>query len=166
MAKQCGTIRITGTIGGICFYKMHGEYLARAKSSLSGKRVKTDPAFKTTMEYAGLLGRSSRLAAKLKTGLTLQQRKTIHHGKLTGRVQRLLKEGKTEEDILAMLRPDLLPEAPSGRVEVKTEDKVKIELEDKKREVAQGETSFAEEAIRNAFKAEKRKPGDKELKSG
>lgn len=154
MAKQCGIIRITGTIGGICFYKMHGEYLARAKSSLSGKRVKKDPVFKKTMEYAGLLGRSSKLAAKLKTGLTRQQRKTIHHGKLTGRIQCLLKEGKTEEDILAMLRPDLLPETSSSEAKVT----IKVKTEDKTQEAIQEETSFAEEAIRNAFEAEEGKP--------
>ena len=100
MARQYGTIKITGTIGGICFYQMDGEHYARATSSLSGKRVKTDPAFRSTMAYAGLMGRASKIAAKLKIGLTREERRNINHSKLTGQVQRLLKEGKTEQEIL------------------------------------------------------------------
>ncbi len=107
MAIQSGIIKITGTIDDICFYQMDGKHYARAKSSLSGKRVKSDPAFRNTMKYAGLMGRASKLAAKLKEGLTREERKTINHSKLTGQVQRLLKEGKTEQEIIALLQPDL-----------------------------------------------------------
>jgi len=45
VAKQIGATKITGTIQNICFYKMEGQYYARQKSSLTGKRVKKDPAF-------------------------------------------------------------------------------------------------------------------------
>ena len=56
MAKQMGALQIRGTVGGICFYKMEGMYYARTKSSLSGERVKTDPAFEETMRYAKQMG--------------------------------------------------------------------------------------------------------------
>lgn len=105
MARQYGTIKITGTIDGICFYQMDGEYYARAKSSLSGRRVKTDSAFRSTMAYAGLMGRASKIAAKLKEGLSREERRNINHSKLTGQVQRLLKEGKAEQEILNELSP-------------------------------------------------------------
>jgi hypothetical protein len=52
MAKQTGIILLTGTIGNMTFYKRDSGYYARMKSSLDGRRVKTDPAFRNTMVYA------------------------------------------------------------------------------------------------------------------
>ena len=63
MAKQAGPFFITGTIDQICFYRMDGSYYARAKSSLDGKRVKKDPAFRETMRYAELMGKASSSAS-------------------------------------------------------------------------------------------------------
>lgn len=65
MAKQSGSLRITGTIGGICFYLMDGQFYARAKSSLSGERVKNDPAFTETMRHAKRMGNASKIASVL-----------------------------------------------------------------------------------------------------
>jgi hypothetical protein len=65
MAKQIGLFKITGSFGGICFYRLDGIYYARAKSSLYGKRVRTDPAFKETMKYANRLGNASKIASAL-----------------------------------------------------------------------------------------------------
>jgi hypothetical protein len=64
MAVQVGSLKIRGTITGICFYRMYGRYYARKKSSLTGKRVKRDPVFAKTMYYAGLLGKASQIASK------------------------------------------------------------------------------------------------------
>ena len=60
MAKQIGPHFITGTYHNLCFYEMQGRYFVRMKSSLSRKRVKTDPKFAVTMAYAGLLGKASK----------------------------------------------------------------------------------------------------------
>lgn len=65
MAKQIGILKLTGTICGICFYCIDGVYYARAKSSLSGERVKTDPAFEKTMTYAKRMGNASKIASAL-----------------------------------------------------------------------------------------------------
>lgn len=64
MARQIGLLKITGTIGGICFYRRDNLYYARAKSSLTGQRVKCDPAFSKTMAYAHLLGTASKIASE------------------------------------------------------------------------------------------------------
>lgn len=64
MATQIGLLRITGMVCGICFYRMKGVYYARQKSSLSGKRVKKDPAFTGTMRNAGLLGKAAKIASE------------------------------------------------------------------------------------------------------
>lgn len=65
MAKQIGLLKITGTIDGICFYHMDGVYYAREKSSLSGERVKHDPAFAGTMRCAKRMGCASKIASVL-----------------------------------------------------------------------------------------------------
>ncbi len=52
-----------GTIGGITFYTMYGQQYVRSKSSLTRKRVKTDKAFRKTMENAGRLGKGAKIAA-------------------------------------------------------------------------------------------------------
>ena len=58
-------MKIKGTINGICFYCLDGEFYARAKSSLSGERVKTDPAFAETMRYAQRMGSASTIASEI-----------------------------------------------------------------------------------------------------
>lgn len=65
MATQIGSLRITGTIDGICFYCMNGIYYARGKSSLTGERVKHDPAFAETMRYAKRMREVSKLASAI-----------------------------------------------------------------------------------------------------
>lgn len=65
MAKQIGLLKITGTIDGICFYRMDGVYYAREKSSLSAERVKHDPAFAETMRSAKRMGSASGIASVL-----------------------------------------------------------------------------------------------------
>lgn len=83
---------------------MVGKYYARKKSSLDGKRVKKDPAFKRTMENAGILGRASKTASSLYRVMTAEQRKSKSFRELTGEVMLLLREGVTEEVIVRMLR--------------------------------------------------------------
>ena len=65
MAKQAGILKIRGTIQGICFYCLDGEFYARAKSSLSGGRVKTDPAFSETMWYSRRMSEASKIASAI-----------------------------------------------------------------------------------------------------
>lgn len=62
MAKQ-GANKIVGTIDGLTFYKYGNKYYIRAKSSLTGKRVKTDPCFKNTMQQATIFGKAAKLAS-------------------------------------------------------------------------------------------------------
>jgi hypothetical protein len=41
MAKQTGDYKITGTYDGVTYYKMDGQYYARAKSRLRRKGKKS-----------------------------------------------------------------------------------------------------------------------------
>ena len=103
MAKQTGIIKITGTVDNICFYKLEREYYARQKSSLSGKRVKKDPAFAETMKYAKLLAIASRIGSVVYRSLPKEKRERKLYQQLTGRAMQLLKKGMTGDKLIVVL---------------------------------------------------------------
>lgn len=103
MAKQCGPIFITGCIDDLQFYKMDGEYYVRLKSSLSGKRVKTDKAFTLTMINAHRLGNASTIASRIYSQIPKEERKHEFFNQLTGIVIRMLQQGLSAEDAYTTL---------------------------------------------------------------
>ena len=104
MARIIGKPPFIGTKHGICIYKMHGEYYARAASSLEGKTVKKAPAFKATREWAATLKAASRLGGAVYDMLPPSQRKHRRYRELTGQAMRLLRAGNTEgETVVALL---------------------------------------------------------------
>jgi hypothetical protein len=103
MARQAGNLRIVGTIDGITFYKMKGEYYARTKSSLDRKRILRDPRFQRFRECSKVFGRASKLASQLYKLFPKEQRKHGVYGKLTGELNLLFREGKTSEQAVEIL---------------------------------------------------------------
>jgi hypothetical protein len=83
---------------------MDGIYYARLKSSLSGKRVRTHPNFKRTMENAGRLGIASKLAATVYTQTLPTERKFVIYRLLTGMAIRALRDEMPEVDITDLLK--------------------------------------------------------------
>lgn len=108
MARQAGPYFITGTIGNLSFYKMEGKYYVRQKSSLDGKRVRKDKAFRRTMEYARLLAAGSKVAKVVYWLLSDEQRRLRRIGSLTGEVMVLLKDGMSSEEALVLLKEKYL----------------------------------------------------------
>jgi len=104
MARQAGIIKIKGNIGGICFYQSDGNHYARAKSSLSGKRVKTSPAFRNTMKYASLLAKASVIGSAVYRLLPKEKRNRKLYQRLTGKAMLMLKEGMTAQEVLVLLK--------------------------------------------------------------
>ena len=104
MAKQAGAYYITGCFDNLCFYKMEGKYYVRMKSSLKGKRVKKDVAFKRTMQYAGLLADASSIASSLYKMLPKESKGIAVYRMLTGKVMKLLKDGKRANEIMHVLK--------------------------------------------------------------
>lgn len=92
MAKQTGPLKVTGKLHGVTYYKMEGKHYARSTSSLSGKRVKVDPAFAETMRYAGLLGMASKIASAVYKAIPKEKRKFEQFRRLIGQAMQLLKE--------------------------------------------------------------------------
>ena len=84
MAKQAGPLFIRGMINKVCFYRLDGGYYAPSKSSLSGVRVKKDPAFAKTMANAALLKEASSLASLVHRNLGSEKRKHTLYRQMTG----------------------------------------------------------------------------------
>lgn len=124
MAKQAGPYFIEGCIDNVCFYKLDGQYYARMKSSLDGKRVKKDPAFKGLMRYAGMLGKASQLASIVNREFGGKGKQSLYK-KLKTEAYGMLREGIAAEDVLYLLRlgvgmvkekADPLPDLPADTV--------------------------------------------------
>lgn len=98
----------TGTIGNATYYVMNGIGYARSKSSLTGKRVKTSPAFKKTMEFARKLGEASTLASALYKTVPAKQKSIGLFRKITGMVITGFRKGNNEEEV----KKELLREIP------------------------------------------------------
>jgi len=138
MAKQTGIFKIIGTIGDITFYEMDGEFYARKKSSLDGKRVKRDPRFKRTMEEAIGFGKASAAARAVYWALPEELRVQGFYGILTGRMRKLMREGSTAKESQLQLLRELCAEQ-----EVPIQQEVPISSKPE---------GFADELLRQVFK--------------
>ncbi|NII25240.1 hypothetical protein HB364_09120 [Pseudoflavitalea sp. X16] len=105
MAKQiAGLCRFEGTLHGITFYKMDGQYYARAQSSLTSERVKTSWEFKETMIFARLLTRASKIGSQIYKALPPGWRQFWMYRSFTGEAFTLLKENPyTDEHVKQLL---------------------------------------------------------------
>ena len=101
----------TGTRDGITIYRMRDEHLyyLRMKSSLTGKRVKKDPAFKGLMRHAKIMAISSPLASSVYKQLAEEKQDVKLYRQMTGMAQRMLKEGYKEEEVKKALEQKYLP---------------------------------------------------------
>jgi hypothetical protein len=95
MAFQVGTFNISGTLGSITFYKRNGKYFARARTSLNKDRIKTDPAFAKFRACSTVFGRASSMASVIYQRLKPNQKRKVCIGKLTGKINGMLRESKS-----------------------------------------------------------------------
>ena len=65
MAKASSILRLEGTIGEITFYQRNGKWFARAKSSLTGEKVKSSERFKRSLENVTEFGAVSSIARQV-----------------------------------------------------------------------------------------------------
>ena len=103
MAKQSGPVYITGTVAGICYYKLNGKFYARRASTLSRKRVKNAPAFALTRKYASLMAEASKLAAEVYRPIPRSKRKHALYRAMTGQAMALLKKGVDKAEVSKQL---------------------------------------------------------------
>ncbi|RPD42557.1 hypothetical protein EG028_05120 [Chitinophaga barathri] len=120
-----GVIPIVGTIGNITFYEMNGQYYARGKSSLSGKRVKTDWRFERTRMYSRRMGLASAAAGRIYRTLRVKEQDVTFFRKMVSTGLRLLKTGCAEERLEAELKAMFQPEIITQQISVVPQEKEK-----------------------------------------
>jgi len=90
MSKQVGLIRLDGKIGGISFYKLAGEDLARIANGPSKDRILKDANFQRTRENNVEFGGSANLAKALRLAFA-NILPTMADGRITSRLVKLFK---------------------------------------------------------------------------
>ena len=103
MARQTGPVFLQGLYGNASFYWAQGEWRVRQKSTLTGKRVKTSKRFALTMVYAGLMGRSSKIASVIYKALPAHWKQFWMYRAFVGEAMDMLKEGKTDTEAQKVL---------------------------------------------------------------
>ncbi len=98
MGKQKGKTMITGTKDNVNFYKFRNGYYMRKKSSLTAKRVKTDPAFRKTMENAAVFGIASRISTEVYRNLPPEKKKNRVDLAITSHAVKLLRVSGLEPE--------------------------------------------------------------------
>ncbi|MGG9963196.1 hypothetical protein [Ferruginibacter sp. SUN106] len=104
MAKQKGPLYLQGTIDDLTFYKMHGTHLVRKKTSLNKERVSTDPAFANSRKSSSVFAVAAAIASQVYRSLPKAKRKKGLTGRLTGKANTLLHQGKNNDAIIAELK--------------------------------------------------------------
>ncbi|MEO8403927.1 MAG: hypothetical protein ABI480_05015 [Chitinophagaceae bacterium] len=104
MAKVYPNHQFSGTIGNICFYQSGGSSFARAKSSLTRKRVLKSKEFEKTRKHASDLGTASRIASVIYKALPADVKGRWIFRAITGDAASMLYEGKTEAVVKDLLQ--------------------------------------------------------------
>lgn len=103
MARLTSIPPFVGTIGPVTVYMMYERYFIRTRSSLTAERVKTDPAFAKTMQYADLLGKASTIASGLYTMAPPHRKSKAFFNAITGEVMTWMKYQWTKHEIVEYL---------------------------------------------------------------
>jgi hypothetical protein len=105
MAKQAGPVFFTGTIDGLIFYKLGEEYYVRRLGKYKNKKqMRRSPKYERTMKNADQFGEASALSKWIYYDhMPRAARKHGAFGRLTGVAYRLIQEGKSKEEVTAML---------------------------------------------------------------
>jgi len=103
MARLTSKPPFIGTVGPVTIYQMYEEYYIRTRSSLDAKRVKTDPAFRKTMQYANLMATASPIGSIVYAQVPLHRKKLTLYRKITGEAMTWLKYQWEKEEIIQYL---------------------------------------------------------------
>ena len=107
MAKQVEGF-LVGTYDDITFYKMEGNYYARMKSSLTGKKFWKHKAFEGSRRSCNRFGKGNQLASKVYKEIPEAKRVYALFCTMKRIAIAMLKAGKEEEQVIRELR-DLKP---------------------------------------------------------
>ena len=103
--KQSGDIRMTGTIdiSDLTLYRMNGQFYARTKSTLTGKRFRKDKVFEGSRRSSERFKRGNELASQVYQSMAEEQRFYKLFCRLKREAVLFLKCGRTEEEVVKEL---------------------------------------------------------------
>lgn len=104
MAKQLGNNPIQGKLGNLCGYLLNGKPVLRRITSVDKKRMKRDPRFKRTLEFASQFGRASKIGSAVYRLLPKDRKKHSLYKTITGKAMTLLNQGKDHATIVKLLK--------------------------------------------------------------
>ena len=96
MPKQKGIFKVTGTINGICYYKLNGEFISRKAVGPSKERITNDPAFAQIKSNNQEFGMASILSKAIRQGLpdfALQLKDTYMASRMSGVCRKIIQKG-------------------------------------------------------------------------
>ncbi len=97
MPKQKGLIKFTGTLNGMCYYMLNGQYIVRKAAGPSKERINNDPAFANVKSNNQEFAAASKLSKAIRQGLgnTAKQFKdTYMASRLTGACRKIMQKGR------------------------------------------------------------------------
>jgi hypothetical protein len=97
MSKQKGLVRLDGKMGGISFYRLAGEDLARLAGGPTKERILNDPAFVRTRENNSEFGGSATAAKALRIALATGIQ-SMADFRISSRLTKLFKDINTKGD--------------------------------------------------------------------
>ena len=104
MARQTGTILLSGTIDHLTYYIMNGKGYARKKSCLDKKRFFRKPSFSNSRRASSRFGVSNKLCATAYRELPRDERDKALYNELLAIATHMLKYQHSEEEVLTTLR--------------------------------------------------------------
>lgn len=113
---------LVGTYDDITFYKMEGNYYARMKSSLTGKKFRTHSAFAGSRRSCNRFGRGNKLASMVYKEIPEEERKYEVFCRMKSAAIAMLKAGKEESDViegLRALKPVIKPKKPNKKYKIR-----------------------------------------------
>lgn len=69
MAKQGGTMQVSGDIGNVSFFRREGKFFARKKATVNPARFKTDPGFERVRENSAEFTRAANASKILRDAM-------------------------------------------------------------------------------------------------
>jgi hypothetical protein len=103
MPKQLG-IKLSGTFHDITFYSVKGNFLAKNKSSLNAKKIKTHPSFRVFRERSKQFAEATQIASRIYRLYPKEKRKSGVFQKICAKVYKHILDGKSEKEIIQLIK--------------------------------------------------------------
>ena len=96
--------KILGTFNSITGYMAGDQNIVRSRTSLTGERVKNDPAFEGFRKSGERMKQASAIASELYNRIPKDLKRFSMFRQLTGEALKMMKQGRNREEIVEKLQ--------------------------------------------------------------